>query len=87
MSHTDKPARPAGLVFFEGQEKPKQYVIFQRARIHGRREMEVYTTTSLQLTYPFLDEEQCEFCFENGRWIFRNLSENVYTFVGGKAVR
>ncbi len=81
-----RPEKPAGLVFFEAQEKPRQYVIFDRAVIRGRQEIEVFTTSSLQLTYPFLDEEQCEIRYENGKWIFRNLSENVFTFAGGKLV-
>ncbi len=79
-----RPEKPAGLVFFEAQEKPRQYVIFDRAVIRGCQEMEVFTTSSLQLMYPFLDEEQCEIRFENGTWIYRNLSENVFTFAGGK---
>ena len=79
-----RPERPAGLVFFEANEKPRQYVIFDRALIRGRQEMEVFTTSSLQLEYPFLDEEQCEIRYEDGKWIYRNLSENVYTFAGGQ---
>lgn len=79
-----KPSVPAGLVFFEGQEKPRQYVIFGKARIEGNKEMEVLTTTSLQLSYPFLDPEQGEIWWEEGRWHYRNLSENVFTFVGGR---
>ncbi len=79
-----KPEIPAGLVFFEAQEKPRQYVIFDRAVVRGQQEMDVFTTSSLQLAYPFLDEEQCEIFFEDGQWSFRNLSENVFTFVGGK---
>ena len=82
--HSAKPERPAGLVFFEAQEKPRQYVIFDKALIKGRQEMDVFTTSSLQLTYPFLDEEQCEIRFEDGRWLLRNLSRNVFTFAGGK---
>ena len=87
MSETrklSKPEIPAGLVFFEAQEKPRQYVIFDRAVIRGRQETDAFTTSALLLTYPFLDEEQCEIRFEDGRWIFRNLSENVFTFAGGK---
>ena len=38
----------AGLIFFEGQEKPRQYVIFHKALIKGRCPMEVFTTSSLQ---------------------------------------
>ena len=83
-SINNKPDIPAGLVFFEAQEKPRQYVIFDKARIRGGQEMDVFTTTALQLTYPFLDEEQCEIRFENGKWLYRNLSENVFTFVDGK---
>ncbi len=78
-----KPEKPAGLIFFEAQEKPRQYVIFDQAVIRGQQEMDVFTTSSLQLTYPFLDAEQCEIRYENGQWIYRNLSENVFTFVGG----
>ena len=55
-----RPDVPAGLVFFEAQEKPRQYVIFDKALIRGRQEMDVFTPSGLQLTYPFLDEEQCE---------------------------
>ena len=79
-----RPEKPAGLVFFEAQEKPRQYVIFDRAKILGKRDMDVFTTSALQLSYPFLDEEQCEIRYEDGKWIYRNLSENVFTFVGGK---
>ena len=78
------PKTPAGLVFFEGQEKPRQYVIFHKAVIQGQKDMEVFTTSSLQLAYPFLDPEQGEIRWENGRWFYRNLSENVFTFVRGK---
>ncbi len=79
-----RPDKPAGLVFFEAQEKPRQYVIFDRALVRGRQEMDVFTTSALQLAYPFLDEEQCEIRFEEGRWIYRNLSENTFTFTGGR---
>ena len=51
-----RPETPAGLVFFEAQEKPRQYVIFDKALIKGCQEMEIFTPTGLQLTYPFLDE-------------------------------
>ena len=78
---------PAGLVFFEEQEKPRQYVIFQRAMVKGRSNMEIFTTSSLQVEYPFLDEKQCEIFNENGQWYFKNLSENVYTFVADNAVK
>ena len=73
--------RPAGLVFFEEQEKPRQYLIFSHSEIRGRCAMEVFTTSSLQLEYPFLDEHQCEIFKEKGQWFYRNLSDNVYTFV------
>ena len=79
-----RPQKPAGLIFFESQEKPRQYVIFDRAVIRGRQEMDVFTTSSLQLSYPFLDEEQCEIRFEDGKWFYKNLSENVFTFAGGR---
>ena len=85
MSKVQK-ASAAGLVFFEGQEKPRQYVIFHRATVRGQCPMEVFTTSSLQLEYSFLDKEQCEIWQENGKWFFRNLSEEVFTFVGGKNV-
>ena len=49
-----------------------------------RQEMDVFTTSALRLAYPFLDEEQCEIRFEDGRWLYKNLSENVFTFVAGK---
>ena len=81
------PRTPAGLVFFEGLEKPRQYVIFQQAKILGQREMDVFTTSSLQLAYSFLDPEQCEIVYRDGQWIYRNLSENVFTFVNGKALK
>ena len=77
----------AGLVFFEGQEKPRQYVIFRKAVIRGRCPMEVFTTSSLQLEYSFLDPEQSEIFARDGRWYFRNLSEEVYTFVSGKNLK
>ena len=76
----------AGLVFFESREKPRQYVIFQKTLVKGQCPMEVFTTSSLQLEYSFLDKEQCEIYAENGKWFFRNLSEDVFTFVGGKNV-
>ena len=85
MSKVQK-ASAAGLVFFEGQEKPRQYVIFHRATVRGQCPMEVFTTSSLQLEYSFLDKAQCEIWQENGKWFFRNLSEEVFTFVGGKNV-
>jgi len=74
----------AGLVFFEGQEKPRQYVIFHTAQIRGQCPMEVFTTSSLQVEYSFLDPEQGEIFAEGGKWYYRNLSENVFTFVAGK---
>ena len=73
----------AGLVFFEGQEKPRQYVIFHQALIKGQCPMEVFTTSSLQLEYSFLDKEQGEIYSENGSWYYRNLSDEVFTFVAG----
>ena len=76
----------AGLVFFERQEKPRQYVIFHRATIKGQCPMEVFTTSSLQLEYSFLDKEQCEIYREGGKWFFHNLSEDVFTFVGGRNI-
>ena len=79
-----KPERPAGFVFFEANEKPRQYVIFDKALIRGQQEMDVFTTSGMQLSYPFLDSEQCEIRYENGEWIYRNLSENVFSFVGGQ---
>ena len=82
-----KKARPAGLVFFEEHEKPRQYVIFSRAQVRGQCPMEIFTTSSLQLEYSFLDEYQCEIFYENGRWYFTNLSENVYTFVADNSVK
>ena len=75
---------PAGLIFFEGQEKPRQYVIFEKALIKGQCDMEVFTTTSLQLTYPFLDKEQCEIYIDGDQWMFRNLSDEGFTFVAGR---
>ena len=79
-----RPEVPAGLVFFEAGEKPRQYVIFDRALVKGRQEMDIFTPSGLQLSYPFLDEEQCEIRFEDGKWLYKNLSENVFSFVGGK---
>ena len=79
-----RPDVPAGLVFFEAGEKPRQYVIFDRALIKGQQEMDVFTTSTLQLMYPFLDPEQLEIRYEDGKWLCRNLSKNVFTFVGGK---
>ena len=79
-----RPEKPAGLLFFEAQEKPRQYVIFDRALVRGRQETDVFTTSSLQLAYPFLDEEQCEIRYDDGRWIYRNLSRNTFTFTGGR---
>ena len=32
-----RPEKPAGLLFFEAQEKPRQYVIFDRALVRGRQ--------------------------------------------------
>ena len=85
-SQNSKPAMPAGLIFFEGQEKPRQYVIFHTALIEGQKEMDVFTTSSLQLSYPFLDPLQGEIRWEGGRWLYKNLGENTFTFVGGKAL-
>ena len=85
MSSSQQKKMPAaGLVFFEKFEKPRQYVIFHRVMVKGQNPMEVFTTSSLQLEYSFLDKEQCEIYEEDGKWIFRNLSEDVYTFVGGR---
>ena len=87
MGGSSKATIPAaGLVFFESQEKPRQYVIFHRTLIKGQCPMEVFTTSSLQLEYSFLEKEQCEIYNENGRWLFRNLSDEVFTFVGGKNI-
>ena len=86
MSAKAKKAPAAGLVFFEKQEKPRQYVIFEKALVRGRCQMEVFTTSSLQLEYSFLDPEQCEIWQEDGKWYFKNLSGEVFTFVGGKNV-
>ena len=60
---------PAGLVFFEGQEKPRQYVIFQKATLWGQQEMEIFTTSGIRMTYPFLDAEQAEIRREGDQWI------------------
>ena len=78
--------KPAGLVFFEGQEKPRQYVLFHQATIQGQSDMEVFTTTSLQLEYPFLAKEECRIYEKNGTWFYKNLSDDTFTFVGGKAL-
>ena len=84
MAGTASERTPAaGLVFFEGQEKPRQYVIFRNARIKGSSPSEVFTTTSLQLEYSFLDEEQAEIYTRDGKWFYRNLSAETFTFVGG----
>ncbi len=87
MSGVMNKIKPAGLVFFEEQEKPRQFVIFQKAEVLGQCEMEVFTTSSLRLEYPFLDKEQCEIFNENGQWFYRNLSENTYTFVADDAIK
>ena len=88
VSRTQQGKLPAsGLVFFEGHEKPRQYVIFTNALIKGQSPMEVFTTSSLQLEYSFLDPEQGEIFPENGAWYYRNLSDEVFTFVAGKNVR
>ncbi len=79
--------QPAGLVFFEEQEKPRQYIIFKKSLIKDQCDMEVFTTSSLQLEYPFLDPEQCEIYNEGGQWYFKNLSDNVYTFVADDALK
>ncbi len=77
----------AGLIFFEGQEKPRQYVIFHEAVIKGRCPVEVFTTSSLQLEYSFLAEEQSQIFARDGKWYFKNLTDDVFTFVDGKNVR
>ena len=77
---------PAGLVFFEGHETPRQYVVFHKTTIKGQCDMDVFTTSSLQLSYPFLEKEQCEIFHEDGKWMFRNLSEEGFTFAGGKNI-
>ena len=64
---SDKPPA-AGLIFFEKQEKPRQYVIFRSAVIKGRCPMEVFTTSSLQLEYSFLASEQGEIFYDKGKW-------------------
>ena len=79
--------KPAGLVFFEAQEKPRQYVIFNETLVMGRCDMEVFTTSSLQLTYPFIDPEQCRIYKDNDVWKYRNLSADVFTFVGGRNLK
>ena len=76
----------AGLVFFESREKPRQYVIFRKSTIKGQCPMEVFTTSSLQLEYSFLDKEQGEIFAQGGKWYYRNLSDNAFTFVAGHNV-
>ncbi len=78
---------PAGLVFFEGHETPRQYVIFDYAIVKGQCSVEVFTTSSLQLEYSFLEPEQCEIYHSEGQWFFRNLSHDVFTFVGGEYLK
>ena len=75
---------PAGLVFFEGKEHPRQYVVFRDSVVKGQCKSEVFTPSSLQLEYPFLDPEQCRIYYYKGEWIYKNLSENTFTFVGGQ---
>ena len=85
MSSSERTRKPAaGLVFFEKQEKARQYVIFHRTMIKGQCPMEVFTTSSLQLEYPFLEKKQCEIYQKGGKWYFHNLSSEVFTFVGGR---
>ena len=79
--------KPAGLVFFEAQEKPRQYVIFNETLVMGRCDMEVFTTSSLQLTYPFIDPEQCRIYKDKDVWKYRNLSADVFTSVGGRNLK
>ena len=79
--------KPAGLVFFEAQEKPRQYVIFNETLVMGRCDMEVFTTSSLQLTYPFIDPEQCRIYKDKDVWKYKNLSADVFTFVGGRHLK
>ena len=79
--------KPAGLVFFEAQEKPRQYVIFNETLVMGRCDMEVFTTSSLQLTYPFIDPEQCRIYKDKDVWKYKNLSADVFTFVGGRNLK
>ena len=83
----DREKQPAALLYYEGLTKPRQYVIFRRAVIKGQCGMEVLTTSSLQLTYPFLSEEQCEIYRENGTWYYKNLTDDTFTFVGGKLIK
>ncbi|MBQ1490484.1 MAG: hypothetical protein IIZ39_00875, partial [Blautia sp.] len=87
MATEEKKSCPAGLVYFEGLEDPRQYVIFHSATVEGQQGMEVFTTSSLKLTYPFLDQKQCTIYREEGKWYYQNLSEEVYTFVGGVHVK
>ena len=47
MRSDRRKARPAGLVFFEEHEKPRQYVIFSRAEVRGQCPMEIFTPSSL----------------------------------------
>ena len=44
--------KAAGLIFFEGKEKPRQYVIFQRALVKGQCSMEVFIRTCLRMFLP-----------------------------------
>ena len=82
---SDKPPA-AGLIFFEKQEKPRQYVIFRSAVIKGRCPMEVFTTSSLQLEYSFLASEQGEIFYDKGKWYYRNLTDEADTFAAGHNV-
>ncbi|MCR4891743.1 MAG: ATP-binding cassette domain-containing protein [Lachnospiraceae bacterium] len=77
---------PAGLVFFEEKEKPRQYIIFHNVKI-GKGEEEVIAPHKLVLNYPFLDEDQCEISNRDGHWVYKNTSSSVFTFVGGLHVK
>ena len=60
-----RPDVPAGLVFFEAGEKPRQYVIFDRALIKGQQEMDVFTTSTLQLVHTWSGRAY------QGAWVIR----------------
>ena len=78
---------PAGLVFFIGQEKPRQYVVFEEVTFHGQNETEVCTPRSLLLTCPFLCKDQARIFLKNETWYFCSLTDDVPAHVGKLCVK
>ena len=78
---------PAELIVFEGQEELHQYLLFHKVLI-GAGEVEVVSPRRILLPFPFLEKEQCEIeRLDDDSWVYRNLSEDTFTFVGGRLLK